>query len=40
MSISIGTLELDCPFVLAPMAGITDAVMRALCAEQGASLTY
>lgn len=40
MSIRIGSAELASPFVLAPLAGITDAVMRELCEEQGASLTY
>lgn len=36
----IGDLELKSPWLLAPMAGFTDAVMRTLCEEQGASLTY
>lgn len=36
----IGDLELNNPWLLAPMAGFTDAVMRTLCQEQGASLTY
>lgn len=40
MEYKIGNIRLDSPFVLAPMAGITDAVMRTLCEEQGASLTY
>ncbi|MBE6042554.1 MAG: tRNA-dihydrouridine synthase family protein, partial [Clostridiales bacterium] len=40
MSVRIGNTEIKTPFVLAPMAGITDAVMRTLCEEQGASLTY
>lgn len=40
MGIRIGSTELTSPFVLAPMAGITDAVMRTLCEEQGAALTY
>lgn len=40
MSYRIGNISLDSPFILAPMAGITDAVMRTLCEEQGASLTY
>ena len=40
MGYRIGSISLDSPFVLAPMAGITDAVMRTLCEEQGASLTY
>ncbi len=37
---NIGNLILESPFVLAPMAGFTDAVMRTLCEEQGAALTY
>ncbi len=37
--IRIGNLELDNPFVLAPLAGITDSVMRELCEEQGAAMT-
>ena len=40
MSIKIGKLELASPWLLAPLAGFTDAVMRALCEEQGAALTY
>ena len=40
MEYRIGNIRLDSPFLLAPMAGITDAVMRTLCEEQGASLTY
>ena len=36
----IGNLELKSPWLLAPMAGFTDAVMRTLCEEQGAALTY
>ncbi|MDO4176364.1 MAG: tRNA dihydrouridine synthase DusB [Bacillota bacterium] len=36
----IGNLELNNPFLLAPLAGFTDKTMRALCAEQGASLTF
>ena len=37
---NIGDLKLKNPWLLAPMAGFTDAVMRMLCEEQGASLTY
>ena len=37
---NIGKVELRSPFVLAPMAGFTDAVTRRLCEEQGAALTY
>ena len=40
MSIKIGSLELASPWLLAPLAGFTDAVMRTLCEEQGAALTY
>lgn len=40
MSIKIGNLELASPWLLAPLAGFTDAVMRTLCGEQGAALTY
>lgn len=39
-NISIGNILLNNPFVLAPLAGITDSVMRSLCEEQGASLSY
>ena len=39
MSIKIGKLELASPWLLAPLAGFTDAVMRTLCEEQGAALT-
>ena len=37
---NIGNIILKSPFLLAPMAGFTDAVMRTLCEEQGAALTY
>ena len=36
----IGNVVFKNPWILAPMAGFTDAVMRTLCEEQGASLTY
>ena len=36
----IGSLILDNPFFLAPLAGITDAPMRKLCREQGAALVF
>ena len=36
----IGSVELNNPFLLAPMAGVTDAPMRRICARMGASLTY
>lgn len=38
--IKIGDLELDNPFVMAPLAGITDVSMRRLVSEQGAALVY
>jgi tRNA-dihydrouridine synthase B len=38
-TLSIGALTLDNPFILAPMAGITDAPFRALCQHFGAGLT-
>ncbi len=39
-NLKIGNLVLDTPFLLAPLAGITDQAMRSLCARAGASLTY
>ena len=39
-SFNISNIELEYPFVLAPLAGITDKSMRSLCWEAGASLTY
>jgi nifR3 family TIM-barrel protein len=38
MSLTLGTLTVPTPVVLAPMAGITNAAYRRLCAEQGAGL--
>ena len=35
----IGDVALPNPFLLAPLAGVTDAVMRRLCKEQGAAMT-
>lgn len=35
----ISDVELPNPFLLAPLAGVTDAVMRRLCEEQGAAMT-
>ncbi|GAA1940073.1 tRNA dihydrouridine synthase DusB [Nocardioides hwasunensis] len=37
-SLSLGSLRVETPVVLAPMAGITNAAYRRLCAEQGAGL--
>ena len=39
-NLRIGDIELKTPFLLAPLAGITDQAMRSLCCEAGASLTY
>ena len=38
-AIHIGSLNLKSPWIMAPLAGITDAVMRQLCEEQGAAMT-
>ncbi|MDN5893371.1 MAG: tRNA dihydrouridine synthase DusB [Nocardioides sp.] len=38
MALELGSLRVDTPVVLAPMAGITNAAYRRLCAEQGAGL--
>jgi nifR3 family TIM-barrel protein len=38
MSLTLGELAVPTPVVLAPMAGITNAAYRRLCAEQGAGL--
>lgn len=38
--LKIGTLTLDNPFILAPLAGITDKAMRSLCVQQGASFVF
>lgn len=36
----IGNVELGHPFLLAPLAGITDSAFRQLCREQGAAMVY
>ena len=38
MQWKIGNVEIPNPFVLAPMAGVTDLAFRRLCKEQGAGL--
>ena len=38
MKVKIGNLNLENPFILAPMAGVTDLPFRLLCKEQGAGL--
>lgn len=38
MKWKIGSVEMENPFVLAPMAGVTDLPFRRLCKEQGAGL--
>lgn len=40
MSLKIGTVELENPVALAPMAGVTDLPFRILCKEQGCGLMY
>lgn len=36
MKWKIGSVEIENPFILAPMAGVTDLPFRILCKEQGA----
>ena len=38
--LKIGNVELDSPFLLAPMAGITDGPFRRICREMGVGLVY
>lgn len=40
MTLTINKLKLNSPFVLAPLAGITDGPFRRICFEMGASLAY
>ncbi len=40
MKVSLGHLELNNPFILAPMAGVTDSPFRSVCKSYGASLVY
>lgn len=37
--VQIGTVSIETPLALAPMAGVTDGAFRLLCREQGAGLT-
>ena len=37
--VQIGTVIIETPLALAPMAGVTDGAFRLLCREQGAGLT-
>ncbi|MFH0777861.1 MAG: tRNA dihydrouridine synthase DusB [Candidatus Eisenbacteria bacterium] len=39
-SFTIGTVAIESPLVLAPLAGIADSSFRLVCKEQGASLVY
>lgn len=39
-TLKIGNVALDNPFLLAPMAGVTDLPFRLLCREQGCALAY
>ena len=38
--LSLGPVSLDNPFLLAPLAGVTDSAFRSICKEQGAALVY
>lgn len=38
--LTIGGVELENPFILAPMAGVTDRPFRTLCREKGCGLAY
>ena len=38
MTVKIGNTQLPNPYILAPMAGVTDLPFRVLCAEKGAGM--
>lgn len=38
--LQFGSIKIDSPIILAPMAGYTDAAMRTLCLEHGAGAVY
>lgn len=40
MALNIGTVTFENPFLLAPLAGVTDAPFRKVCREQGAAMAY
>lgn len=40
MKWKIGSVEIENPFILAPMAGVTDLPFRILCKEQGRSVVH
>ena len=40
MKWKIGSVEMENPFILAPMAGVTDLPFRVLCREEGCGLLY
>ena len=39
MKWKIGSVEIENPFILAPMAGVTDLPFRILCKEQGVTFS-
>ena len=39
-TLTVGNVKLENPFILAPMAGVTDRPFRVLCREQGCGLMY